>query len=155
MSVLNKKATQTALSLILAAAPLFVPAAHADLREEKKIAQFGSPVEWKVECSNWIKLFGVDQCVGHTYKNLQHEYFLVANGPDVEEAVANMIREALGAGALAGIAAYAATPSPEPSARIAAAYAASKAAFLGYLAAKGYQTVAAQYEVRIEDRTSW
>ena len=94
-------------------------------------------------------------CVGHAYKNLQHEFFLVANGPNLDQVAKQVLQEALGVAASAAIGAGLLTPSPEPTARIGAAVAAGKTAFVGYPAARGLERLASQYDVRIDHRTSW
>ena len=102
-----------------------------------------------------IKMGERRDCVGHAYKNLQHEFFLVANGPNLDQVAKQVLQEALGVAASAAIGAGLLTPSPEPTARIGAAVAAGKTAFVGYLAARGLERLASQYDVRIDHRTSW
>jgi hypothetical protein len=130
--------------------------AMAAVHEEQRIGQFGSPVEWRTQCANWIKIFGTDQCIGHAYQNLQHDFTLVLDGPDVDQAVKQVLIEALGIAASAAVNAGVLTPDPTPgAARIPAAIAAGKLAFVGYLSARGLQELVSQYDIRINHRTFW
>ena len=141
--------------------------AMAAVDVEKKIGQFGSPIEWKLECVKWaiwhvpevhgfnIKMVERKDCIGHAYKNLQHSFFVVAKGPDAEQAAVQVLQEAMAAAVAATVGTGILTPSPEPTARIAAAIVAGKQAFVGYLAARGFERLASQYDLRVDHRTHW
>jgi hypothetical protein len=160
------KTTLKIAAIALASLTAIQPA-DAAISEQKKIGQFGSPIEWKLECVKWaiyhvpeihglsVKMVERRDCIGHAYKNLQHEFYFVANGPDLDEAAKRVLLEALGVGAAAAAGAGLLTPSPEAGARIIAALAAGKTAFVGYLAARGLERISSQYDVRIDHRTSW
>lgn len=148
-------AAVAATSILLA--PL---SASAAINVEKKIGQFGSPVEWRLECAKWASGKwpwggGWKTCIGHKYEMLQHEFFVTANGPDLDQAAGQVVQEALGVAVSAAVGVGLLTPSPEPMARVAAALAAAKTAFVGYLAARGLERVASQYDIRIDHRTHW
>jgi hypothetical protein len=145
------------LAVSLASAP-----AYAAVDVEKKIGQFGSPIEWRLECVKWASgdwpwpmHGGWKTCVGHAYQNLQHEFFLVAKGPDADQAARQVLQEALGAAVVAAIGTGLLTPSPEPLARVTAALAAAKTAFLAYLSTRGFERLADQYDIRVDHRTHW
>lgn len=142
-----------AMALAVALSTVEPSSALAAFQEKRKLAQFG--IEPKLECVNWTRIFGADQCIGHAVKFLQHEFTLIANGPDLDQAVRPVLEKALGLAASAAISTGMLTPSPEPAARISAAIAAGKAAFVGYLAAHGLEQIAAKYEIRIDHRTFW
>lgn len=161
------KATAVAMALAVAITAMAPSSAVAALREEKKIGQFGSPIEWKAECVDWaifhvpeihnwtVKMVERRECKGHAFKNLQHEFFLVANGPDLDQAAKQVLQEALGVAVSAAVGTGLLASSATPAAGIAAAVGAAKTAFVGYLAARGLERLASQYDVRIDHRTSW
>ncbi|WP_224549379.1 hypothetical protein [Mesorhizobium sp. CA16] len=131
---------------------------HAESRVivERKIAHFGSPVEWRLRCVKWAKPWpGAKICIGHAYENLQHKFYLRVTGPEADEALKNQIAKALEVAAAAAIATGIATPSPEPMARVAAALAAAKIAFVGYLSSVGLKDFVRQYEIRIDHEAGW
>lgn len=128
---------------------------------ERKLAQFGNPLEVRTTCVKWASGKwpwggGWKTCIGHKYEMLQHEIYLVVSGPEnLEEGVRQVLQEAAGAAIVAGVGAFAASPSPEPFTRAAAGLAAAKSAFVAYLAARGMERLAAQYDIRIDNRTHW
>jgi hypothetical protein len=149
------------VAVATAASILFTPlSASAAINAEKKIGQFGSPVEWRLECVKWASGKwpwggGWKTCVGHKYEILQHEFFVTANGPDLDQAANQVVQEALGVAVSAAVGVGLLTPSPEPMARVAVAIGAAKTAFIGYLAARGLERIASQYDVHIVHRTHW
>jgi hypothetical protein len=121
---------------------------------DKKLGQFG--LEPRFACVKWAKPWpGAKICIGHKVEFLQHSFHLVVNGPKAEEAVRKVLGEAVAAAATAAVGAGLLTPSPEPAARIGAAVAAAKAAFVGYLAARGMERLLSMYDLRIDHRTYW
>jgi len=150
----NKKVRGAVLGAALA---IFAStAASAAPVLERHLGTFGSPVEWRLECVKWAKPWpGAKICVGHAYQNLQHKFVLRVDGPSADEAVINVLREALAASAAAAAGAGILTPSPEPAGRVAAALAAAKTAFVGYLAARGLERLINQYRVVIDHQTYW
>lgn len=150
--------TLMAASVVVLTVTASVPPAHADstVLLERKIADFGSPVEWRLRCVKWAKPWpGAKICVGHAYENLQHKFFLRVTGPQPEEAAKEEIFKALEVAAAAAIATGIATPSPEPTARVAAAFAAAKTAFIGYLASAGLAGLATQYQIQLDHEAGW
>jgi hypothetical protein len=147
-------------SMMLTLLVIVSKSASAALDIEKKIGEFGSPVEWRTECvkwasGNWPWGGGWKTCVGHKYQNLQHSFILVAKGPNADQAAAQVLQEAIGAAVAAAVGTGILTPSPEPTARIAAALVAGKQAFVGYLAGRGFERLVSQYDLRIDHRTHW
>jgi hypothetical protein len=151
------------LSVLSTAIVAFLPhLAFAAIKDERKLGQFGSPIEWRTTCVKWASgkwpwstKGGWKTCVGHKYENLQHEFFLILSGPDIDQAAKQVLQEALGVAAAAAVAAGLLTPSPEPIGRIAAALTAAKTAFMGYLAARGLERLTMQYKLKIDHRTHW
>ena len=89
------------------------------------------------------------------YKNLQLSFFVVSKGPDAEQAAVHVLQEAMASAVAAAVGTGILTPSPEPAGRIAAALLAGKQAFVGYLAARGFERLASQYDLRVDHRTHW
>ena len=138
-----------------------VPAAHAAVNIDKRLGQFG--LETRFEgCSKWASgnwpwpaRGGWKVCVSPNMQFLQHDFHLVIVGPDADEGVRKVLEEAVAAATSAAVGTGLLTPSPEPAARIGAALAAAKAAFVGYLSARGLQQLLNQYDLRVEQRTYW
>lgn len=150
--------TVAGLSMLAAVTGAQVAPAHAETRVivERKIAHFGSPVEWRTRCVKWAKPWpGAKICIGHAYDNLQHKFYLRVAGPEAEDALKNQIVKALEIAAAAAVATGIATPSPELAARVAAALAAAKTAFVGYLASVGLKDFVSQYDIRLDHETGW
>lgn len=149
---------KTLMNLILSGAmaiSLFSGSANAASVVNKKLGQFG--IEPRLTCGKWAYPWpGAKICIGPGATEwLQHEFHLVVDGPQPEEAVRRLLEEAVAAAASAAIGAGLITPSPEPGGRVAAALAAAKVAFIGYLAARGSERLIGQYEMRIDHRTFW
>jgi hypothetical protein len=146
--------------LLLATAAIMamsgVNSASAATVVNQHLGTFGSPVEWRDTCVKWAYPWpGAKICVGHKFENLQHKFVLRINGPEADEAVKQVLTEALGVAASAAIGAGLVTPSPEPSARVAAAWAASQTAFIGYLTARGFDRLVNQYDIALDHQTYW
>lgn len=158
---MEKKANR--VNALIAAGALMtasLSAASAAVNVEQKIGQFGSPVELRTTCVKWASGKwpwggGWKTCIGHKYDMLQHEFFVIASGPDLDEAAGRIVQEALGVAVAAAVGVGLLTPSPEPMARVGAALAAAKTAFVGYLATRGLERLASQFDVRIDHRTHW
>lgn len=97
------------VAAVAASAILLNPlSASAAVNVEKKIGQFGSPVEWRLECvkwasGNWPWGGGWKTCIGHKYEMLQHEFFVTASGPDLDQAAGQVVQEALGVAVSAAV----------------------------------------------------
>lgn len=126
---------------------------------ERKILHFNGP-ESRTECvqwasGNWPWGGGWKTCSGHKYQFLNHEFFLVADGPQAEEAVKRVVQEAAVAALAAGVTAAAATPG-EVVIKTAAALTAAKQTFYAALSANALtKGLGSQYSIRIDHRTSW
>lgn len=122
---------------------------------EQHLVTFGSPIEFKSECIN-MKDFGfVKTCVEWKVKNLQHKFVLELHGPNPEDAIKAVLKDAVAASVVAAVGSSLGTPSPEPSARIAAALAAAKTTFVAYLAANGLDRLITEYDLEIDHSTYW
>jgi hypothetical protein len=147
------------LTAMVAVATVMASASNAATSIDKKVGQFG--LEARVEgCGKWASgkwPWGGrwKVCIGPNMQFLQHDFHLVVNGPDADESIRKVLDEALGVAVSAAIGTGLLTPSPEPAARIGAALAAAKMAFLGYLASRGLQQLLDQYDIRLEHRTFW
>ncbi|MFG1480780.1 hypothetical protein V5F53_19295 [Xanthobacter sp. V4C-4] len=127
---------------------------------ERKLMQFG--LEPRFECDNWKTIHwpwpakgSKEVCLGGRIGFLQHEIFLVINGPgSPEEATRKLLEEAGMAAISAGVGTFMASPSPEPFTRAAAAASVAKSTFMAYLSLRGLEQLASQYKIEIQDRTS-
>lgn len=122
---------------------------------EKKILHFNGP-EVKAECRKWAKPWkGAKICVGHAYKFMAHEFYLVAEGPQVNEAVTRVVRDAAATAIATGAAVAAATPG-EIGIKASTGLAAAKVAFSRALSASALtRAVAGQYSIRLVGRHHW
>lgn len=150
---------------------LLTPAAMAESRIEKKLMQFGGP-ETRTRCIKMWKTKGIPTCKVKGFKVrctdnwisgcsewatdfYQHEIFLVATGPDVEETLQRVLQNALERSMAAALVAAAATPG-EVAARAAAAFAAFKVALAAELAVEPVlASIKDQFSIRIEERGHW
>lgn len=131
------------------------PASAATIVDQH-LGTFGSPIEWRTTCAKWAKPWpGSKICIGHKYENLQHKFVLRVTGPEADAAAKRVLEEALGAAAAAAVGAGIVTPSPEPAARVGAALAAAKTAFVGYLSARGFERLISQYDINLDHQTYW
>jgi hypothetical protein len=163
--------------MILGAATLAVlalttaPAQASEVRVEKKLIQFGGP-ETRTRCIKEWKTNGIPQC---RVKNwtlkctptwmkgcsewatdfYQHEFFLVASGPNVEEALRRYAENALERSLAAALIAAVATPG-EVSAKAAAAYTAFKIALAAEIAAEPLlNALSDEFSISVEERGHW
>lgn len=156
----KKFATVTAMGA-LAIALAGSSTAKAAISIDKRIGQFG--LEMRFEgCGKWASgnwpwpaRGGWKVCISPNAQFLQHDFHLVVNGPDADESLRKVLDEALAVAASAAIGTGLLTPSPEPAARIGAALAAAKTAFVGYLSARGLERLLTQYDIRVDQRTFW
>lgn len=79
---------------------------------------------------------------------MDRKFYIVVKGPDADRAAMNLLNEAL-------VAAAAAAVGAGVSASGAAALPAAKAAFIGYLTARGAERLVSQYSISLDHRTSW
>lgn len=146
-------------------------AAHADLRLERKLFQYGGP-ETRTRCIGQLKTKGVPKCRTRGIKIYcsdtwistcsewatdfkQHAFYLVVRGPNAEKALERLIVGAIEIGLVAAVAAAAATPG-EVVIRLNAAIAAFDIAFTAELARQ--PAVAAlknQYKISVRSRNFW
>lgn len=141
----------------------------------KKIAQWGDPLtlpqtrtrcigeawgnwpwggEWRT-CNQWAT----------DYRTMQVEVYMNGIGPtDLSEAarsvVENIVATCVGLSSAVAVAALWATPSPEPTARVAAAYAGASATFTGCLSGKAAELTAvglatAAIKLAFEQSAGW
>lgn len=122
---------------------------------DRKLAQFG--IEPRLTCGKWAYPWpGSKICIGTGRTEwLQHDFHLVVDGPEPEAAVRNVLEEATAAAAAAALATGIATPTLDPGSRVAAAFAAAKAAFISYVTVRGMERLISQYDIRIDHRTFW
>lgn len=165
-----KKQTLLLSLAALAMAALSAPA-HADFRTEKKIMQFGGP-ETRTRCIKLWKTKGIPAC---SMRGLeircedrwmsgcsewatdfyQHEIFLVATGPDVDEALRQYAAEALEHSLVAAAAAAVATPG-EVAIKASAAVTAFKAMLIvEFSKISGLANLGNKFEMTLEERGHW
>ena len=158
----NARTATSALARLTALAgagtsALFLMVATADAATivDKKLAQFG--IEPRLTCGKWVKPWhGAKICIGTGRTEfLQHDFHLVVDGPEPEAAVRQVLEEATAAAAAAALGTGIATPTLDPASRIGAALAAAKATFVGYLAARGFERLISQYDIRVTHDTFW
>lgn len=165
-----KKQTLILSLAALALATISAPA-RAEFRSEKKIMQFGGP-ETRTRCIKLWKTKGIPACSMRGWEVrcedrwmsgcsewatdfYQHEIFLVASGPDVEEALQKYAAEALERSLLAAAAAAIATPG-EVAIKAAAAITAFKATLIvEFSNISGLAKLGHEFELKLEDRGHW
>lgn len=153
--------------------------AKAETRVERKIAQFGGP-ELRLRCvqegwtwglpyncrwegHTWSKPAGelrcdrdkIKTCTGHATDFLQHEFFLVATGPDAPQALKRTLERAVERALATAVAAVAATPG-EVATKAAAGIAAFKIALAGALSVEPIlASMKDEFDIELDERSHW
>lgn len=158
------------LSFILLAAGTS-STAFGNMKVEKKLFQIGGP-ETRIRCINELKTKGVPKCKLMGFKVYckdewiktcteyatdlkQHEFFLVATGPDANQAIEKLLRDAIEKGLVAAVAAAEATPG-EVAVRVSAAIAAFKVTLAAELSGKAALASAKdKYKLSLQERRHW
>jgi hypothetical protein len=145
--------------------------AYAEMRVEQKLFQIGGP-ETRTRCIKELKTKGLPSCSVHGWELkcddtwivtcsewatdfMQHEVFLVAAGPDAEQALQQVLRNAVTRATAAAVLAAAAAPG-EVVARTAAAIVAFKTTLVAELAVEpALASIQNQFNMSIQQREFW
>ena len=152
-----KRYKQTLVAEVAVFALVTADRADASVQEAKLFA-YNNPLELKQDgCSKWIYPWpGAKICVSPAFKTMRHDYIVVLEGPDLGDAIKNVVTDAFGVAVGVGVAAAAALPTPDPASRVAAGLAAAKSAFFAALAANALtRHLAGQYTIKVDHRFGW
>lgn len=159
-------------AMMLLALGLFSQGAHAATRVEQKIFQFGGP-ETRTRCIKEWKTKGLPACTMRGFELkceetwmsgcsewatdlYQHEYFLVAEGPDLsDDYLRTLFHRALERALTVSVGVAIATPG-EVGIKAAAGYASFKIAIAAELSVSAaLQALAKDVTLKLDQRGSW